>query len=149
MNKKKFFFALVLLSILVLFVILNTTKTQGKRELISELKPLECDLNVRDCMFDFKGKKVLVKTSLKPLASLQEFELILENLGDYKKLNARIYGLNMYMGDIVPSFEKIHSNSYKANIVLSACVIDIMRFRMEFFEGEEKLDFYFDFDVKR
>lgn len=133
----------------VLAFLLTKEDTTPKRALIKELNALACDLNTQDCSFDFKGKKVLVKTNLKPILALEEFKLIVENLGKYEKLNARIYGLNMYMGDMIPSFEATSLNSYEANVVLSACVLDIMRFRVEFFDGNEPIGFYFDFDLKR
>ncbi|WP_243832568.1 hypothetical protein [Campylobacter sp. US33a] len=127
---------------------LNTNNTQ-KRELITDLTPLTCDLNQQDCHFAFGDKKVFVALNPKPLASLQDLELRLENLGDYTNLKAVAYGLNMYMGDINPVFVKTSSDSYKAKVVLSSCAIDVMRYRVEFFDGNQKLDFYFDFDVRR
>ncbi|MBT0824874.1 hypothetical protein KJQ78_06345 [Campylobacter lari] len=126
----------------------NSSNIGKKRELITTLTPLTCDLNTQECEYNFKDKKVLVNLNPKPIATLNELDLNITNLGEFKKLNARVYGLNMYMGDIVPQFKKIN-NTYHAKLVLSSCTLDIMRFRIELFDDETPLDFYFDFDVKR
>lgn len=147
---KRLFLSLCLLLVLG-FVAFFGIKEQGgkKRELIKELTPLPCDLNLQACEYEFKGRKVRVEFKEKPIQALIENELLVENLGEFEDLNAKIYGLNMYMGDIVPHFEQVGQNSYKANVVPSACVIDTMRFRVEFFSGEKAVDFHFDFDMKR
>ncbi|OCX43482.1 hypothetical protein A7X81_00815 [Campylobacter ornithocola] len=126
----------------------NSSNNEKKRELITTLTPLACDLNIQECEYIFKNKKVLVNLNPKPIITLNELDLNITNLGDFKKLNARVYGLNMYMGDIVPQFKKIN-NTYHAKLVLSSCTLDTMRFRIELFDDETPLDFYFDFDVKR
>ncbi|WP_257935939.1 hypothetical protein UPTC15629_1201 [Campylobacter lari] len=126
----------------------NSSNSGKKRELITTLTPLTCDLNVQECEYNFKDKKVLVNLNPKPIAALNELDLNITNLGKFKKLNARVYGLNMYMGDIVPQFKKIN-NTYHAKLVLSSCTLDVMRFRIELFDDEAPLGFYFDFDVKR
>lgn len=147
---KKAFLSLFLLLLLGFAVFFATSEQKDKkRELIKELTPLPCDLNLQACEYDFNGQKVRVEFKEKPVQSLIENELLVENLGEFKELNAKIYGLNMYMGDIVPHFEKTHQNSYKANVVPSACVIETMRFRVEFFTGKKPINFYFDFDIKR
>ncbi|QOR00789.1 hypothetical protein [Campylobacter sp. 2014D-0216] len=122
--------------------------TGKKRELITTLTPLDCDLNQQSCEYNFKNQKVLISLTPKPIMALNELDLNITNLGNYPQLNARVYGLNMYMGDIVPRFKKIN-NTYHAKLVLSSCTLDIMRFRIELFDNEDPLDFYFDFDVKR
>ncbi|EAJ1119316.1 hypothetical protein J7D62_000400 [Campylobacter lari] len=126
----------------------NSTISGKKRELITTLTPLTCDLNTQECEYNFKDKKVLINLNPKPIATLNELDLNITNLGEFKKLNARVYGLNMYMGDIVPQFKKIN-NTYHAKLVLSSCTLEVMRFRIELFDDETPLDFYFDFDVKR
>ena len=141
-------FALLLLA-LIAFWVLSSEQGSKKRELIKELTPLQCDLNEKPCEYEFKGRKVRVEFKEKPIQALIENELVVENLGAFKDLNARIYGLNMYMGDVVPNFERINESSYKAAVVPSACVIDTMRFRVEFFEGKKPVNFHFDFDIKR
>ncbi|MCV3407315.1 hypothetical protein L8U38_01240 [Campylobacter lari] len=127
---------------------INSANSGKKRELITTLTPLTCDLNTQECEYNFKDKKVLINLNPKPIATLNELDLNITNLGEFKKLNARVYGLNMYMGDIVPQFKKIN-NTYHAKLVLSSCTLEVMRFRIELFDDETPLDFYFDFDVKR
>lgn len=142
-------FCLTLLLALIAFWALSGEQGSKKRALIKELTPLVCDLNEEPCEYEFKGRKVRVEFKEKPIQALVENELVVENLGDFGELNARIYGLNMYMGDVVPHFERISATSYKAAVVPSACVLDTMRFRVEFFAGKKSVDFYFDFDMKR
>ena len=147
---KKLLVALLCLLFMILGFVLEKGEPKGKRRaLIKELAPLECDLNETPCEYEFKGRKVRVSFKEKPILAMVENELLIENLGEFSELNARIYGLNMYMGDIVPSFKRLENGTFKAAIVPSACVLDIMRFRVEFFDGKKPLDFYFDFDMKR
>ncbi|WP_139453175.1 hypothetical protein [Campylobacter armoricus] len=143
-----FAFAIILAICGAYFYTNSTNNGLKKRELITTLYPLECDLNTQECTYNFKNKQVLVTLNPKPITALNELDLNISNLGDYKKLNARVYGLNMYMGDIVPQFKK-NNNTYYAKLVLSSCTLDIMRFRIELFDDETPLNFYFDFDVKR
>ncbi|TQR57690.1 hypothetical protein [Campylobacter troglodytis] len=146
--KKAFFLVFVSLVFAILFFSLSRQEGK-KRELIKDLSPLACDLSIQACEYEFNKQRVRVEFKNKPLLELVENELVIENLGEFNELNARIYGLNMYMGDLVPSFEKINENSYKADLLLGACVLDTMRFRVEFFEGKRPLDFYFDFDMRK
>ncbi|WP_291952529.1 hypothetical protein [Campylobacter sp.] len=146
--KKLFIFAIAIIILIAMAYTYTKNNQEKKRELITTLNPLHCDLNIQDCNYDFNGQKVSVSLNPKPISSMSELKLIINNLGNFNNLNARVYGLNMYMGDIIPKFKKIN-NSYQAKLVLSSCTLDIMRFRIEFFENEKALDFYFDFDVKR
>ena len=120
-----------------------------KRVIIKELTPLKCNLNETPCEYEFQGRRVRVEFKDKPILAMVENELVIENLGDFGALDMRIYGLNMYMGDITPRLKALPRGTYKANVVLSSCVVKVMRFRAEFFKGEKQLDFHFDFDVKR
>ena len=144
-----FAFFVALLLVVGAFLVLDNEPQNKRRELIKELPLLACDLNEKPCEYEFKGQKVRVEFKENPVQALVENELVVENLGDFSELNARIYGLNMYMGDVVPTFKKTSANSYKAAVVPSACVIDTMRFRVEFFNGKKPINFYFDFDIKR
>ncbi len=120
-----------------------------KRVIIKELTPLKCNLNETPCEYEFQGRRVRVEFKDKPILAMVENELVIENLGDFGALDMRIYGLNMYMGDITPRLKALPRGTYKANVVLSSCVVKVMRFRAEFFKGEKQLDFHFDFDIKR
>ncbi|MBT0882072.1 hypothetical protein [Campylobacter sp. 2018MI13] len=143
---KKLIFLLVIIAIFAsLFYFYPNSK---KRELITTLTPLSCDLNVSECEVDYKGKKIIFDLSPKPLKTLEETKVIIKNLEDFPKLNARLYGLNMYMGDIVGEFEKI-DNAYIADIVFSACTENTMRYRLELFNDNKSLDLSIDFDVRR
>ncbi|MCR6594112.1 hypothetical protein [Campylobacter insulaenigrae] len=146
--KKLLIFVIVIISLMAMAYTYTSNNQSKKRELITTLTPLQCDLNIQDCSYDFNGQKILVSLNPKPISSMSELDLNISNLGDFSNLNARVYGLNMYMGDIVPKFKK-NNNSYHAKLVLSSCTLDVMRFRIELFEDEKALDFYFDFDIKR
>lgn len=150
---KKFAFLLLfcILAIIAAYLVANYDElipSEGKRQLITKLTPLKCDLNKQTCEYDFKGKKVGVTFSPLPVPILEEIDLKLSNLGTYKALSAKVYGLNMYMGTLVPSFEKI-GNTYTAKLFLSSCVLEVMRYRFEFFDGEKPIGFSFDIDVRR
>lgn len=119
-----------------------------KRELLSVLTPLKCDLNKQACKYLFKGHEVSVEFSPKPVPNLEEISLSIKNLGNYKDLNAKVYGLNMYMGTLVPKFLKTGLD-YKAELFLSSCVLNIMRYRFEFFNKQEPIGFHFDIDIQR
>ncbi|EDP5989767.1 hypothetical protein FWB34_08755, partial [Campylobacter jejuni] len=94
--------------------------------------PLTCDLNVKDCTYSFNNKEVLISLNPKPLQSLDVTNLKIVNLGNYNNLGIKIYGLNMYMGEIKPKIHRLNSTDYESKIVLATCVLDTMRFRVEF-----------------
>lgn len=142
--KKIVFIALVLLGLF--FLIPNSNSK--KRELIKELNPLACDLNKTECVINYKGKDISFDIEPKPLKVLEESKIIIKNLDEIKDLNARLYGLNMYMGDIVGEFERVN-NEYLANIVFSTCAENTMRYRLELFSKDKSLDLFIDFDVRR
>ena len=65
----------------------------------------------------------------------------------YKNLNARIYGLNMDMGTIKANLEN-RGNLYMGTVVLSSCVVEVMNYRLELYDGDKQLGIYIDFDLK-
>ena len=52
----------------------------------------------------------------------------------------------MDMGVIKAEVEK-RDNAYVSNVVLSACLINIMRYRFEVLENGKKSGLYIDFDL--
>lgn len=54
----------------------------------------------------------------------------------------------MYMGEIKPKIHRLNSTDYESKIVLAACVLDTMRFRVEFMDNNKPIGFYFDFELK-
>lgn len=138
---------LVALVLLGLFFLIPNSNSK-KRELIKELSPLACDLNQTECVVNYKGKDISFNIEPKPLKVLEESKIIIKNLDEIKDLNARLYGLNMYMGDIVGEFERI-DNEYLANIVFSTCAENTMRYRLELFSKDKSLGLFIDFDVRR
>lgn len=113
-----------------------------------KISPLICDLNEKDCEFDFKGKKIFVEFGPKALQALEISKLRVFGLDEFDELELKIYGLNMYMGDIWPRLVK-NDGVFEADVLLGACVLELMRFRAEFLQNGEPIGFYFDFDLKR
>ncbi|EKJ0823933.1 hypothetical protein PID81_001097 [Campylobacter coli] len=149
---KKIFFILASgLSLLILYIIfdfyvLKDRTTLSQTEVLS---PLSCDLNIENCTYSFKDREVLISMDPKPLQSLEITNLKIKNLGNYKNLKIKIYGLNMFMGDIMPRVTKINETDYESRLVLAACVLEVMRFRAEVFEDDKPIGFHFDFDLKK
>lgn len=112
-------------------------------------QPLTCDLNVKDCLYYFKDKEVLISLNPKPLKALDVTHLKVKNLGDYENLGLKIYALNMSMGEIKPKLMKLENGIYEGKIVLSSCALDRMRFRAELTQGEKPIGFHFDFELRR
>ncbi|EAM0774491.1 hypothetical protein D3558_08775, partial [Campylobacter jejuni] len=93
--------------------------------------------------------EVLISLNPKPLQSLDVTNLKIVNLGNYNNLGIKIYGLNMYMGEIKPKIHRLNSTDYESKIVLATCVLDTMRFRVEFMDNNKPIGFYFDFELKK
>ncbi|HEB9314493.1 TPA: hypothetical protein RZK21_000349 [Campylobacter coli] len=149
---KKIFFILASgLSLLILYLIFDfyVLKDRATLNQTEALPPLGCDLNVESCTYDFKDRKVLVSMDPKPIQSLEVTNLKIKNLGNYENLKIRIYGLNMFMGDIMPKVNKVNETDYESKLVLAACVLELMRFRAEVLEDDKPIGFYFDFDLRR
>ncbi|EJQ5726076.1 hypothetical protein NZY91_002098, partial [Campylobacter coli] len=117
---KKIFFILASgLSLLILYIIfdfyvLKDRTTLSQTEVLS---PLSCDLNIENCTYSFKDREVLISMDPKPLQSLEITNLKIKNLGNYKNLKIKIYGLNMFMGDIMPRVTKINETDYESRLV--------------------------------
>lgn len=145
---KKYIFVASIIFLLAFALIFYENPSIKKRELIKELTPLECDLNKTSCNSFHKNKEVVFEFEPKPLKILKETKIIIKNLPKTKDLNARLYGLNMYMGDIVSEFEMVGDN-YEGYIVFSSCIEATMRYRFELFSGDKSLGIYVDFDVEK
>ncbi|HDX3452541.1 TPA: hypothetical protein ROD35_001537 [Campylobacter coli] len=149
---KKIFFILASgLSLLILYLIFDfyVLKDRATLNQTEALPSLSCDLNVESCTYHFKDRKVLVSMDPKPIQSLEVTNLKIKNLGNYENLKIRIYGLNMFMGDIMPKVNKVNKTDYESKLVLAACVLELMRFRAEVLEDDKPIGFYFDFDLRR
>ncbi|MBZ7954339.1 hypothetical protein H2278_05750 [Campylobacter sp. W0018] len=145
---KKIFFILIFALILsVLYFILNHNISK-KEPRINTLKSLNCDLNINDCAYTLKDKQIIISLNPKPVKSLQNTKLLIKNLGTYENLELKIYGLNMFMGEIKPKIYQINKTDYESQFILSSCFMHTMRFRAELVDNNKSL-FYFDFDLKR
>lgn len=147
---RKIVFILVFACVIViLYIIFYTTKHSQKVIKADFSTPLTCDLNIKDCKYSFNNREVLISLNPKPLQSLDVTNLKIVNLGDYNNLGIKIYGLNMYMGEIKPKIHRLNSTDYESKIVLATCVLDTMRFRVEFMDNNKPIGFYFDFELKK
>lgn len=150
---KKF---LVILALLILT--LGTSaylffKPQAQEDFLSSedvganLTPLPCDMNEQhSCGVEFRGKTVKFSLSPKPVYTMQPTLVRIEGLEGFKNPSLEIRGINMDMGVIKADVEK-RDSAYISNIVLSACLINIMRYRFEVLENGKKSGLYIDFDL--
>ncbi|ANE35570.1 hypothetical protein CIG11343_0491 [Campylobacter iguaniorum] len=107
-----------------------------------------CDLNLDNCSVQVSGEPVTFAFSPKPLVAMVPTSLKIYGLkGEFKELKARIYGLNIDMGVIEVDLEK-RSDIYMSNVVLSSCVVSLMQWRLELFEGKKPLGIHIDFNLK-
>ena len=150
---KKF---LVILALLILTLGASAYlffKPQAQEDFLSSedvganLTPLPCDMNEQhSCGVEFRGKTVKFSLSPKPVYTMQPTLVRIEGLEGFKNPSLEIRGINMDMGVIKADVEK-RDNAYTSNIVLSACLINIMRYRFEVLENGKRSGLYIDFDL--
>lgn len=126
--------------------IINSYDEQTQK--ISADSNITCDLNTQNCNISYKGKEIGFSFYPRPLEAMVPLTLKVEGLNDqYKNLNARIYGLNMDMGTIKANLEN-KGNLYIGTVVLSSCVVEVMNYRLELYDGDKQLGIYIDFNLK-
>lgn len=126
--------------------IINSYDEQTQK--ISADSNITCDLNTQNCNISYKGKEIGFSFYPRPLEAMVPLTLKVEGLnGQYKNLNARIYGLNMDMGTIKANLEN-RGNLYIGTVVLSSCVVEVMNYRLELYDGNKQLGIYIDFNLK-
>ncbi len=150
---KKFLVILVLLILTLGASAYLFFKPQAQEDFLSSedvganLTPLPCDMNEQhSCGVEFRGKTVKFSLSPKPVYTMQPTLVRIEGLEGFKNPSLEIRGINMDMGVIKADVEK-RDNAYISNIVLSACLINIMRYRFEVLENGKRSGLYIDFDL--
>lgn len=144
MRKKIVIFAIFLLTLaLVFFANKNLKNAENLNE--ENLTLYFCDLNSKKCKFE---NNISIDISKRPIVAMQDFSMYVTNLSQKESIKAKLYGVNMYMGEIELEFTKIQDNTHKADVVLSSCPLDVMLYRMDFFDEDDRI-FYFHFEVKR
>ena len=115
----------------------------------TSLNPLKCDLNKGACEVKFNGTSLKIDMTPRPIYAMRPFSFKIingKNLG-LKDPNLVIDGINMNMGLIKARLDQRGDNLI-AQVVLSACVVDLMRYRFKLLDGEKETGFFVDLDLK-
>ncbi|MBR8465715.1 hypothetical protein KDE13_05000 [Campylobacter sp. faydin G-140] len=132
--------------------VIKSSKSEDSLEFANfstTLEPLSCDMNIQPCEVSFGTNKFIFELEPRPIYPMKPINL---KISGAVKLNLKepsldIYGLNMNMGVIKAKLEP-RGDDLVANIVLSACVINVMRYRFDVLSDGKKTGLYIDFDLK-
>lgn len=145
MNKILFVLSAVIAGGVFAFIMNYTDNPTQK---ITAESNITCDLNSQNCSINHNENKIEFSFYPRPLEAMAPLTLKISGLNSkYKNLNARIYGLNMDMGTIKANLEN-RGNLYMGTVVLSSCVVEVMNYRLELYDGDKQLGIYIDFDLK-
>ena len=115
----------------------------------TSLNPLKCDLNKGACEVKFNDVKLKIDMTPRPIYAMRpfSFKIIGGKALGLKEPSLAIDGINMDMGTIKARLET-RGDNLVAQVVLSACVVEIMRYRFKLLDGEKETGFFVDFDLK-
>ena len=115
----------------------------------TSLNPLKCDLNKGDCEIEFNDVKLKIDMTPRPIYAMRpfSFKIIGGKALGLKEPSLAIDGINMNMGTIKARLET-RGDNLVAQVVLSACVVEIMRYRFKLLDGDKETGFFVDFDLK-
>ena len=113
------------------------------------LDPLKCNLLEKACVYDFNGQKLEIDLSPRPLQIMKKTKITIKGLNyDFYDAKVRVHGVNMDMGTIIASLNKVDDNTYETSVALSACLVeDVMRYRIDLYDGNNSMNFHADFDL--
>lgn len=150
---KKMLFVVVLLALACGVILSNLDfrsaklgKMLSQDEIVRGLKPLLCDLGKNSCKVNFEGREIEISLTPLPLETMQPLYLLVKGFGEIKEPNARISGVNMDMGTIRVDLKSV-GIKHSAKVTLSACVINVMRYKLALFSGDKDLGIYVYFDL--
>lgn len=131
------------------FFVVSSDDPPQFAQINSTLEPLPCDLNAGECNAEFKGVSVAFELTPRPVRAMQPVNLKISSMQglNFKNPSVEAHGLNMDMGTIKVALEKTQ-DGYEGKMVLSSCVIDVMRYRFEVLDEGRKTGLYVDFDLK-
>jgi hypothetical protein len=115
----------------------------------SDLEKLPCDLNTKEhCVVNFKDKEIEFGLSPRPIYTMQPVSMHINGLDKigFSKPSLEVHGVNMDMG-IIKAELKQKAGGYSADLVLSACLIDVMRYRFEVYNEGLKTGLFIDLDL--
>lgn len=110
------------------------------------LMPLPCDLNKQSCKVTFGNDFVNFKIFPTPVHPMKQVWLSVD-APMLKAPSVRAYGLNMDMGVIDIKLTN-KDGIWLGEMALSACVIDVMRYRFEVLEDGRDIGLFIDFDMR-
>ena len=114
----------------------------------TNLKPLDCDLNLQICTKEFNGTKVKFEISPKPILAMEKHIFKISNLNaNFKNPEIIFKGVNMYMGDIASPLQKSENGEFRATFMLSFCTTSVMRYHSEIYDNKEPTGIFIEFDV--
>lgn len=151
---KKVLFAVILIAFIGGIVLSNLLsfkddslgKTLSQDDITKNLKPLSCDLGQKPCVVKFDGKDVEISLNPLPLETMQPLYLLVKGLGEINEPNVRLTGVNMDMGTIRADLKSV-GIKHSAKVTLSACVINVMRYKLALFSGDKDLGIWVYFDL--
>ncbi|ABS51917.1 hypothetical protein [Campylobacter hominis] len=111
----------------------------------NNLPPLPCDLNSQICENSGLSFEILPR----PAVAMQKHKILIKNLKDLKDPKIIFTGINMYMGEISAPLKKDANGTYSATFMLSSCILSIMRYHAEIYDGEKPTGKFIEFDVKK
>lgn len=151
---KKIFISAFVIAIFLAFALLFLDQKyfdKNNIEITKDLQELQCDMNEKpSCEVKFNGGIIQFSLSPKPIYTMQPINLKINGLQklNLKNPNLRVYGVNMDMGIIKAQID-LKEGVYQSDLVLSSCLMSIMRYRFKIYDGSKDTGLFIDFDLRQ